>query len=497
VTTKLAVQRNNARLLIVSIGASLCLTTAMVALTYALGPKQSMLIAAVAIVAIGGIFSRRIFRTVRDHGSRLAATRELDYEARSGDRDRSYLTARIFYYLGMLTIAETLLRVGGFSISDWIFLVGLVAFLAEFLIRGDPPLLLPPWMLLGLVLLCVGGVLSSPTAKDPVDSYLEVAKYIYLLAIWLWLGTMVLTRPAHVYVALCCWLCSSAVSGLGALAAIYFGLAVKSATFAGRAKGLTEHMNELGMVGAMALVPSIILALSAQGLLMRTLGAVCAIAVLCALVLSESFSALIAAVVVMLLWAVSLLDLKRLRVGPSAFLAVFCVLGIVRALTLQGTQGMPTVFDRLARFQERSGANRTLGFRIATIAEAWDSIAKDPFIGVGLDQESAQTPSGEFVHDYPLSQWYEGGALSFIGILIIMSCIVFMDVEIIRQANSFLEWWLGVACLMCFCSFFIYALASPIEHHRDAWAFAAFPLALDAVRRRARTENRDVSESYL
>jgi hypothetical protein len=37
---------------------------------------------------------------------------------------------------------------------------------------------------------------------------------------------------------------------------------------------------------------------------------------------------------------------------------------------------------------------------------------------------------------------------------------------------------------MSFLSFFIYAMASPIEHHRDAWAFAAFPLALDSVKRK-------------
>jgi len=188
------------------------------------------------------------------------------------------------------------------------------------------------------------------------------------------------------------------------------------------------------------------------------------------------------------------LDLPRLRIAPLSVVTALGVLSIVGALTLQGTQGMPTVFDRLARFQERSGANRTFGSRVATIKEAWDSIANNPVVGVGLDQDSAQTPSGEFVHNYALSQWYEGGVFSFTGIIIIMVFVFCIDCHIIYRAETFLEWWLGVACLMSFLSFFVYAMASPIEHHRDAWVFAAFPLALDAVRRRVRTEKRDASE---
>jgi len=448
----------------------------------------------VALIIICLSALRMILRPMRDHGHylKIAHLRGIEDQGQSAisEDSKRFALARFLYYLGMLTVTQTVLRKGGFAVSDWIFLASVVATVVEGRRERQVPGAASRALSVGVVLLLAGGILSSANARDPVSSYLQVLKYFYVVCIWLWLGSLTLRNVAQVRTALCCWIISAAISGLAGIAEVVFpfGAAARALAGGGRAIGLTEHANELGMVEAMALLPALVMLGDSRGFLKKLVWAALGLFIVGGLILSVSVSALTGLLVASTLW---MIGLSRPTTIKKRYLVTMLVLVITStgfAIRFQSVHRLPNIYERLESLRQRSGGGYTVGTRLRTYRAAWERIGNDPFVGVGLDEKSARAADNWEVHNMLLLQWYEGGILSFLGITIIVYAVWSLTWMSLVRSDNYVAFRISLALYLSFIAFFIYAMTTPESRHRDAWLFAALPVAMEAVRRRLTPE---------
>ncbi len=85
----------------------------------------------------------------------------------------------------------------------------------------------------------------------------------------------------------------------------------------------------------------------------------------------------------------------------------------------------------------------TAGSRLEVYAQAWNTIIRDPWFGVGYDQISTSGVSSasrylDFsVHNALLQIWYTGGLFAFIGWLAIYVMVAWMALRVIRRGQYF------------------------------------------------------------
>jgi len=458
----------------------------------AAGPSALKLFIFLVVGSIGAIAIRVLFRPLRERGEilvRLSSQRAAgDSDARDAAQSEAdagrYQLARGLYYLATLTVTETAFRKGGLTLSDGIFLTALVALIFDRAHASKAPPV-PRLLLLGVGLLIAGGLISSLTAVEPDMSYLEVLKNLYTVCIWFWLGTLTLRTVGQVRTAVYCWLLSSAVSGAAGIHQILMGVGAVLGSVAGtRAFGFTEHMNELGMVEAVALLPALLALIDSHGWIRRAFAMLVVALIAAGLVLSVSLSAFFGLVAASAVWVFGFISPAIIKRPAVAVSLLVIVAGIALVLRFQSIHNIPTLIDRVQNVQEKSGNTYTVGTRIETYEAALRGIGENPFVGVGLDEKSAAATEGRLVHNMLLLQWYEGGVLSFLGLLIIFATIGAIGWRTAREAVSYPEFRICIALLFSFIAFVVNSMASPEAHHRDAWMFAALLVAMEAVRRR-------------
>lgn len=471
---------------------------AVLALAGAARPAETKLLIFLVAGSIAGMAIRVLFRPLREHGE-ILATRGAAGPADTRDTAQTeadagrYRLARWLYYLGTLTVTQTVWRKAGFTLSDWIFLGALGALVLERVPTGRVPATMPRMLLLGVGLLSAGGLLSSLSTRNPLISCFEMLKNLYTLGIWLWLGTVTLRTVDQVRIAVYCWLLSSAASGAAAIAEVFFGIsAAVSAVVGGRALGLTEHVNELGMVEAMAFLPAVIMLSDSRGWLKRALGALLAVLITAGLVLSVSMGALAGLAIAAAIWAIGFLRPGIIKKPAVAVSILLIIAALGYALRFQSVHRIPTFVDRIQNLQEKSGSSYTVGTRIKTYKAAWQKISEDPFVGVGLDPQSSRVNQEWNVHNMLLLQWYEGGILSFLSIVVVFGTVWIIGWRTAGESVSSSEFRICIAMLFSFVAFFVFAMTAPEAHHRDAWMFAPLPLAMEALRRRRLAHGRSV-----
>ena len=147
----------------------------------------------------------------------------------------------------------------------------------------------------------MGPLIATFTASnDPNASLAILARVVYLLVAWFWLGTVVLRTPANVRTAASCIVGSAAFCGAWAIGQ-KTGHLPFTANVSGRVSGLTEHVNELGSLTAIAIVPALMLTRTRQ----EVVGFLAVGAIAAGLLLSGSIGAALAAVCALLVGVVS------------------------------------------------------------------------------------------------------------------------------------------------------------------------------------------------
>ena len=316
-----------------------------------------------------------------------------------------YGIPRFFFYLGLLTIGQTIFRpLFSFTISDWFFLIAFLLTASESLLRGNFPIRFPPLMIYGLLVFSIGGIVSSFYATMPVRSFIALIKYIYLMVVWFWVGTILMCKPKYIQNSIILWTTSAALSGFGALMQVFWDGIIPGTTPSwGRMTGFTEHVNDLGGLTSIALIPAIILIARFQKVNLFSLY-FCLISILIAsgLVLSVSMSGIFALIISLLVWLfLSSLSIKKIFVLLVSFFLFLSI--IVFQIRYEGI----SVISRLYDISYSGLSSLTLQYRIDTYLDAWEAICDHPFFGVGLGPDVGLTKNGYVVHNLFLLNWFE------------------------------------------------------------------------------------------
>jgi O-antigen ligase len=386
---------------------------------------------------------------------------------------------RALFYLGVLFVGQLTVRPAfGLTLSDWFFLAALGATLA-ILAASRRPLWapLPSLVVVGALLFSAGGVLSSYAAADWTASLAVLVRFVYLTLVWFWLAMMLLRSVRQVAIALSLWVVSAAVTGAGALLQLAAGDVIPGGDVAhGRMTGFTEHVNDLGGVTAIALVPAVALAVRlARGRRAVAGATVLLLFVTIGLMLSGSVGGGVAALAGLCVW------LAVGGVGKRAF-AVFAVGAAVLmlAVSYQSDAGAPSFRERVAAVTADPALEQsTFWSRLDSFRAAWDSISGNPLVGVGLDQESTRLPEfGEQVHNMLLLQWHAAGLLGVAGLVLIVLGIFGCGLAVARGVLGSLQLVVATALLSSFVSFVTFGMGAPLTYKRYGWLSAALILAL-------------------
>lgn len=190
------------------------------------------------------------------------------------------------------------------------------------------------------------------------------------------------------------------------------GVRISEGLIFGRATGLAEHPNTLGLMSAIAILTSLGAWRSVPGV-GRAVLVVVMLVNAAALVGTGSLSAMLALVAGL---AVGILAARKvIGTAVTGVLVLALAGGALAAANVEQTF-LDSVFYRVAVVTGQSsgggGGAASLEVRELTYAWAWDWIARSPLVGVGLDPRNAGTFDGvTVVHNYLLRGWYQGGII--------------------------------------------------------------------------------------
>jgi O-antigen ligase len=297
---------------------------------------------------------------------------------------------------------------------------------------------------------------------------------------------VVLRRREHVLTAAGLWVASAALNGMGSIVQMTVDPSIipGGAVHWGRATGFTSHMNDLGGIAAVALIPALMFCMRPSRHPLSTLAAYAGLLLAATgLILSGSVGALVAAAVGAFLW---LTAAPRLPARTFVFFGL-AVVAATALLQFQESKDAPTPAARLERVTgSPTDPNATLWTRVETYRGAIDRVLDNPFTGVGLDSESSTIGTTE-PHNLVIGLWFKVGFIGLAGVVLLVLAILSAARATLREAVSVDEQMLAVALLCSFAAFLVFSMGAPVLYTRYGWAPAALLLALGAVQIRRTT----------
>jgi O-antigen ligase len=388
------------------------------------------------------------------------------------------------YLLGTILLGELALRPAfGITLSDLFFLLALLALVVELLIKRRVPTLgLPPLTMVGGVLFTVGGLVSSALSRDRLASVDALVRIDYVIMVWLWLGTQIVTTARQLELVTRLWGISAAVTSLAGLIQLLLpGVVPDTGSSGGRIAGLTQDVSDLGGITSIALIPCLMFAASPRtARWSRLLAVSIAALVLTGLILSGSVSGFLAAVCGLSVWIVIGRPGRRVvfALCALAFMALIVVL-------LQTIRNGATPAARLASVfgqgPDKRGFVTTFQTRLDSDRAALSVIWHHPLIGIGLDNNSYLHAIGTLVHNIFLEAWLGGGFLAFLGLLLVVAGIAYAGLGQLRSPAESRS--MAAALLASFIAFCVFAMTAPALLSRYAWMPAGLILILIGIQR--------------
>ena len=400
-----------------------------------------------------------------------------------GAEDRDLALARAFYYAGCVMVGFLVLRpAAGVTVSDLLFFGALgLAALAMVAGRRQVPVFMGSALFIGVVLFGVGGFLSSFSADSPFESVLVVARVVYLTLIWFALGTVLLTKPAHLRAAMACWVGSAALGGAGAIVQTLFGDVIPGGdVHFGRVSGFVYQVNDLGGLCAVAALPAAMLVTQARTLAGRAASIGALLLIVAGILLSSSVSGAVAVAGAGAVWLA--LASRRIRVLVPLAAAIL----VLTTFAAANNRYYESPLERFGTASSNSGtADATLQTRIDSYEAAWDTIQSSPVVGVGLTREGADTPTGLAVHNLFLAAWYQAGLFGLIGVLLVAGSALAAGWKAMLAARSREERATAQALFAAVLAFLLFAQAQPTLFQRYGWISVAMVIALRGLQLRS------------
>ena len=478
----------------------------------------------------------------------------------------TFKIAKVFFFSGILLIAQTSWRpLLSFTLSDWCFFASVLFLLPVILGQGKREVPLPQFVWIGLGLIVVGGFLSTPLAQWPLSSFSSLAKIFYLVGIWFSVGTILLQRSEDIEKAMYLWCISAGVTSAAAAAQMIWGDIIPGTSPNwGRMTGFAEHVNDLGIITSVTLIPALYLATGDGNRPWIKFGFwFLACLIVGGLVWSGSISGLLAAVTGLLIWVimnkVGWRDGVVLLIGGGSIIFLVSIVAVdttnigktvvakeekavppekkvevakgegaktevakaegtktevekttggkgevgatdlaktkpttsaeekarqellERAKTYRVKSGEPPMLlTRLVQLKEKAFGFKTLKYKKTDFQMAWNSIAQNFMVGVGMGPLNGKTDTGRLVHNMLFVYWYEGGLLAFLGITLLVGAIAKRGILILKIPNLQPR-LLGVSIVSAYTVFLVLALGQPIYYKRMAWFPALLLLSLYSI----------------
>jgi O-antigen ligase len=226
----------------------------------------------------------------------------------------------------------------------------------------------------------------------------------------------------------------------------------------GRAYGLAEHPNTLGLLSCLAILIALQMLLATRRFRLLTFGAL--VANVIALVASGSVSSMMALSIGLAVLIVSRRDL----LGKMVLGVIACAIALWLVGKLSSVFNyLPSLTGRYGQVTGHTESVSSWGLRTLTYEFAWTRISEEPIFGVGLSPKYSGTYNGITVtHNVFLRAWYQGGILFAIAIaLIVVAVLVVTFRAMIRKEYS------GEASVLV--AIFAFALTSALFEQRHFW----------------------------
>jgi O-antigen ligase len=374
--------------------------------------------------------------------------------------------AEILLLIAVFFSSWSLLRVGtiNLTISDIAFLMSLMIVASQGRLSFTPFGPLTPYWLLGLLMMLGGLFVSSVINGDPLRWLNIASQYLVaflLIPILLMQQNARMTRLMPVVFVL--GVALSEVIGIAAYSTMTFHdaetvlwgmLGDGFITGNDRLGSMAGQPNPNGAVVAFAL-PMLIYARS-MGAISKKMALVCWAALIAGTALSASFTGFFAAIVTILCMMV-LIGFKYLV--RLAFLGVMAA-----ALFVASGAPLPKAFQaRVGSAVENGDINEAGTFlnRADLIKEAWGMAEQNSIIGLGADRYRDISAYDNPVHDLYLLVWNEGGAVAFLGLLLLFGLLGVLAFSGLRENRN-----QGAMACAVVTVFLIYTVSYPHMYSR-------------------------------
>jgi hypothetical protein len=350
---------------------------------------------------------------------------------------------------------------------------------------------MPPRLLvMGGALLALGAFISAVFSDSPSSAIGAGVKFVLVTVAWIWLGVIVLETTEQIMLAILAWGFAAAACTAAALAQLAFGDIIPgtSPTW-DRMTGLSQHVNELGVITALTVIPLAAVALLTRGR-DRYLTAALGVIALGGLVLSGSVSSAFALLcglgVAVALGGRRLIRIatqRRVLIAGAVVTTVFVV--VISAGVASGH--VPSPWQRLTATTstntdtESDRENATLWRRVDTLKIGWERVRDDPLTGAGLNPDTLGLAGNDtFVHDTYLGTWAGLGFLSLLGLLLCVTAPIAAGAGLLKLRRDPRP--LIVGLMTTEVAFAVYALATPALYRRFCWVPALLLAALAATK---------------
>lgn len=392
------------------------------------------------------------------------------------------------YFLGTLFVGELILRPAfGLALSDIFFLLAVMAFALEQLASHRMPTLgLPVPVVVGGLVFTIGGLVSSVLSRDRLASFETLGRIDYVIMVWLWLGTQIVTTVGQLELVARLWGVSIAVTSMGGLFELLLpGLIPGAVTSGGRIAGLTQDVSDLGGATSIALAPCLMFAIRPRASRRsRFLAYSVAALALIGLILSGSVSGFLAAACGVAFWILVGRPGRRFVLSLGAVALVGLSVVAIQAVR-QGATPIQRIAEVLGRGADKRSFVATLQTRLDSDAAVLSVIHGHPLVGIGLDNASYLRAIGQLVHNIFLEAWLGGGFLAFLGLALLVAGIARAGFACIRLAPELQP--MGSAAMSSFVAFIAFAMTAPVLLSRYAWIPGALIVILAQIRQRSST----------
>jgi len=408
----------------------------------------------------------------------------------------------------MATVSFNMTRVGGWTVSDLLFLLS-GAVVVIHLLNDDHRFLTPERyrsgsqiVVAGLLLIVTGATLSSFGSWSPLSSMMVVVRLIWTTLIWFWVLRSV-CRDREAFGALMkAWRCTVLVSSLIALMGEYAGVQFNTQDFGqGRQAGLTFHpgelMNFLIAGFFLFLIPVFVPERQSERRFPTLWWLAGTMIVTLAIFATGSTSAVLAIAAGTLTILATSIYAGRSKGGPSRSpLVTLSVIGLMLISFMALMSSDLAIAERLTSYGEGSG---NLGDSVDSRARVNDAILADfdryLIVGVGPtffggaagslveDTGATDTEYGN-IHNMHLKLLHESGLPALVGLWIIIYAIGRQAVRLVVVNRGTALFGASLALLGGFVAVNVSAMFGPTAYARHFWLPFAMIGCLWTVRRR-------------